>query len=135
MTKIVCIEDEADFREDLVETLEDLGYQVVQAANGQDGLEAILEHRPALVICDRMMPQMSGTDLLQTIRDRHPDLSSTPFIFLTALGDRRDMHATAELSPTAYLTKPVDFDRLESLIEEFVGGKAADHVTPKDAGS
>ena len=135
MTKIVCIEDEVDFREFLVETLEDLGYQVIQADNGMDGLEAILEHRPALIICDRMMPKMSGTELLQTIKDRHPDLSSTPFVFLTALGDRRDMHATAELSPTAYLTKPLDSDRLENLMQELIGTGSAVPVPPKDSES
>lgn len=121
MTKIVCIEDEADFREALVEFLEDLGYQVVQADNGKDGLDVIVEHRPALVICDRMMPLMSGAELLQTLRDGHPELNGTPFIFLTALADRRDKHATAELFPTAYLTKPLEFQKLEDLIEQILG--------------
>ena len=120
MTKIVCIEDEADFREALVEFLEDLGFQAIEADDGKEGLDAILEHRPALVICDRMMPQMSGAELLQTLRIRHPELNGTPFIFLTALADRRDKHATAELFPTAYLTKPVDFDQLESLIKQIL---------------
>ncbi len=121
MTKIVCIEDEADFRETLVEFLEDLGYQVAQAVNGKDGLDTIVEQRPALVICDRMMPLMSGTELLQTLRDLHPELDGTPFIFLTALADRRDKHATAEMFPTAYLTKPVEFEKPGDMIEQILG--------------
>ena len=121
MTKIVCIEDEADFRETLVEFLGDLGHQVAWAGNGEDGLDAILEHRPALVICDRMMPLVSGTELLQTLRDQHPELNGTPFIFLTALADSRDKHATVELFPTAYLTKPLEFEKLGEMIEQILG--------------
>ena len=121
MTKIVCVEDEADFRETLVEFLEDLDFEVIEADDGKAGLDAILEHRPALVICDRMMPQMSGAELLQTLRDHHSEYNGTPFIFLTALADRRDKHATAELFPTAYLTKPVELDQLEVLIRQLLG--------------
>lgn len=121
MTRIVCIEDEVDFRQTLVEFLEDLGYEVIEAGNGAEGLQTILQNKPALIICDRMMPEGSGAELLQTLRNDHPDLDGIPFIFLTALADRRDVHATAELSPAAYLTKPLDFERLEEMVGNLLG--------------
>jgi len=115
--KILCIDDEVDFRQDLVEFLEELGHEVVEASDGAQGLEIMRGQRPDLIICDRSMPNMTGTELLETLRkdDSIPD--SLPFIFLTALDDRRDRYATLHLNPTKYLTKPFDFDMLEPLLE------------------
>ena len=60
MAKIVCVEDESDIREDIVETLEDAGYEVLQAENGRKGLEVILETEPDLILSDITMPDMNG---------------------------------------------------------------------------
>ena len=57
---IICIEDEADIQEDIVEVLREHGHQVVPAVNGQEGLEAIHRHRPDLVICDFLMHPAAG---------------------------------------------------------------------------
>ena len=116
--KILCIDDEADFREDLVEFLEDLGHEVVEAGDGAQGLEIVRAQQPDLIICDRSMPRMTGTELLQTLREDGLIPASLPFLFLTALDDRRDRHAAVHLNPTKYLTKPVDFDHLEALLSE-----------------
>ena len=116
--KILCIDDEVDLLENLAEFLEDLGHQVLLAADGVKGLELAKSEQPDLIICDRCMPGMSGTELLETLRREGLLPDDALFFFLTALDDRRDRHATAHLKPTRYLTKPIDFDDLQALIEE-----------------
>lgn len=108
MKNLVVVEDDESLRNDLVDVLTEAGYAVRAAANGQDGLALILSERPDLVICDRLMPVMSGYDLLDALRRDRPDLHSLPFVFLTALTDTRDRHAVADLNPTLYLGKPID---------------------------
>lgn len=108
MKKIVVVEDEDALREDLVDVLTEAGYSVSAGADGQEGLALIMSEPPDLVICDRLMPVMSGFDVLDTLRRDRPDLNGLPFIFLTALTDVRDRHAVADLNPTLYLGKPID---------------------------
>ena len=120
MTRILCVDDEAALLHSLTTFLDDLGYDVIEAETGDEGLSAILNERPALVICDRMMPGMSGTEMLRVLRQDHPEHALMPFIFLTALGDPRDVHATADLHPAAYLTKPVKFDELQQKISQIL---------------
>ncbi len=117
MAKIVCVEDEAGLREDLVETLELAGHTVIQAANGALGLAAILAEKPDLTISDITMPEMSGHDLLRVLRETHPEFADMPFVFLSALADRKDQIPGHKLGADDYLTKPVDFEILHVVIE------------------
>ena len=117
MAKVLCIEDEPELRQDIVEELGDAGYDTLQAANGVEGLEAIRTQQPDLVICDVTMPVMDGHQLLRTLRDEHPEFNELPFLFLTALGDRSDTIEGRKLGADAYLTKPIDFEMLLVEIE------------------
>ena len=117
MPKVLCIEDEDDIRQIMVEELSDAGYEVVEAADGQGGLNAILNQKPDLVISDIGMPVMDGHDLLEVLRSDHPDLADMPFIFLTALADRNCIVKSKKLGADDYLTKPVDFEVLFATIE------------------
>lgn len=117
MTKILCIEDEADIRQVLVDELSDVGYEVLEAADGQQGLDTILQQKPDLVLCDITMPVMDGHALLQTLRANHPELAELPFIFLSALADRKHIVVGKKLGADDYLTKPVDFEVLFATIE------------------
>jgi DNA-binding response OmpR family regulator len=112
MTTILCIDDEHDIRQLLVEEMEDAGFSTLQAANGQEGLELLVSKWPDLVICDISMPVMSGHELLAEIQVNYPDLADTPFIMLTALTDRENVLSGLRAGAEAYLTKPIDFDLL-----------------------
>ena len=96
MTTILCIEDEAGLREDIVEELEDAGYTVEQASDGRTGLEMILKHKPDLVISDITMPNMDGHELLTEVREKHDQMAEMPFIFLSALADRAHIQEGSE---------------------------------------
>ena len=109
---LLCVEDEPDIREAIAEELIDSGFQVIEAGNGALGLQAILDHRPDLVVCDCLMPMMSGIELLQTLRRDHPDYDDVPFIFLSAHANESDVERGKQTGAEHYLTKPIDLDLL-----------------------
>jgi DNA-binding response OmpR family regulator len=115
---ILIIEDEKELAEILRDELTAQNYRVVTAHNGREGLDLLQTIEPDLIICDRAMPLMSGYELLERIRGAYPQYSATPFIFLTALADPRDRHSVDHLNPTAYLEKPVNFDKLSSTVKK-----------------
>lgn len=112
MAKILCVEDEDYLRADIVEELEEAGYDVIQAVNGQDGLEKIVAEQPDLVISDITMPIMDGYDLIKKLRADHPEFDEIPFIFLSALADRENVLEGMELGSDDYMTKPIDYGML-----------------------
>ncbi|WP_417767335.1 response regulator [Stappia sp.] len=115
--KILCVEDEKLLLEDLREELDEAGYEVFTAGNGQEALECLATQTPDLIICDMMMPNMSGPEVLEHIRKDQPQLTRVPFIFLTALATREDIIQGKKLGADDYLTKPLDFDMLLATVE------------------
>lgn len=116
MTKILLIEDNNDIRENVVEILELSNYKVYAAANGKEGVGLALKHRPDIVLCDIMMPEMDGYGVLEAL-NTHPGTKATPFIFLTAKAERPDIRKGMELGADDYLTKPFDDFELLRAIE------------------
>jgi DNA-binding NarL/FixJ family response regulator len=115
MTELLLIEDEASMRELTATALEFEGYTVHQAADGASGVEMARRHRPALVLCDVMMPGMDGYQVLATLR-ADPALCQIPFIFLTARGEKKDLRQGMVSGADDYLTKPVALDDLLAAI-------------------
>ncbi len=113
MKKILVIEDDASIRSRIVDTLELEGddYAVVSAANGLDGVERAKTELPDLIISDIMMPELDGYGVLREVR-RHPPTALTPFIFLSAKGDRDHQREGMVLGADDYLTKPFTIDEL-----------------------
>jgi signal transduction histidine kinase len=111
MKKILILEDEQSIRENVVELLEDEGYLVFDASNGQDGVALAIDTVPDLIISDVMMPLLDGYGVLKAVR-AHPPLATTPFIFLTAKADKPDFRIGMELGADDYLTKPFTQEEL-----------------------
>jgi len=116
MTRILLIEDNDDIRENVVEILELSGFEVYAANNGRQGVELALKHKPDIILCDIMMPEMDGYGVLEAL-NTHPDSKATPFIFLTAKAERLDIRKGMELGADDYLTKPFDDVELLRAIE------------------
>lgn len=116
MARILAVEDEADLRDLLKEELEAEGHEVVTASDGNDAIEKLASFEPEIVISDVSMPGMDGFDLLEHFRTSYPALDDTPFLFLTALANREDEIRARKLGVDDYLTKPVDFDMLHSVL-------------------
>jgi len=120
MARILCVEDESEIREDIVDELTDAGHEVIARENGAEGLKAMLEHTPDLVVCDSLMPEMTGGELLSVVRRDHPELRGLPWVFVSAHADKSHIDEGLGLGAQAYLTKPVDFDRLIATVEDLL---------------
>jgi DNA-binding response OmpR family regulator len=114
--KILCIEDNRETAELLLEDLTERGFDVALASDGKAGLSAIADHHPDLVLCDVSMPSMSGFDVLDKLTACAPRYRDTPFIFLTALTDRDNELKGRTRGADDYVHKPIDFDVLATII-------------------
>ncbi|MES2921697.1 MAG: response regulator transcription factor [Verrucomicrobiota bacterium] len=111
MKTILIIEDQAPMRRNLALMLEMEGYQLLTAGDGRAGLEIALEKRPDLVICDVMMPEMDGHEVIQALRS-DAATATIPFVFLTARSDKGDVRLGMNFGADDYLVKPVSRDDL-----------------------
>jgi DNA-binding response OmpR family regulator len=132
--RILCVEDDRDTASLICEELVDRGFEVRAAYNGREGLAAILEEPPDLVLSDIGMPGMSGFDLLERLTTMEPRFETMPFVFLTALGDHANELKGWRLGADDYLTKPVDYDVLAALITARLARVARTAVWPKQVG-
>lgn len=106
MKKILIIEDEPEMRRNIATILRLEKYQPLTAEHGRAGVEMALKENPSLILCDVMMPELDGYGVLQAIRTNQLT-EATPFIFLTAKGEKPDIRAGMNLGADDYLTKPV----------------------------
>lgn len=111
MYKILVIEDTADVRENIAEILESEKYEVFKAENGKIGVEIAYKTQPDLILCDVMMPEMDGYEVLETLR-KQVTTSTTPFVFLTAKNTREDLRRGMDLGADDYISKPFTIDEL-----------------------
>ena len=105
MTRILLIEDQAPMRRNLSLMLKMEGFEVLAAENGRAGLELAQREKPDLILCDVMMPELGGYEVLEKLR-ADPVTGTIPFIFLTARGDKPDVRHGMNLGADDYLTKP-----------------------------
>lgn len=121
MKRILVIEDQEDLRENLLWMLEEEGYEVACATNGREGLERLAHVAPDLVLCDRLMPDVDGTQVLAGVRAR-PELAHVPFVFLTARAEKDDIRGGLEAGANAYLTKPFTMDDVIGTLQRLLEG-------------
>jgi DNA-binding NarL/FixJ family response regulator len=106
MKKILIIEDEPEMRRNLLMILKLEKFHPLGAENGSIGLSLARKERPDLILCDVMMPELDGHAVLNALRE-DPEMAATPFIFLTAKGEKTDQRCGMTLGADDYLTKPV----------------------------
>jgi diguanylate cyclase (GGDEF)-like protein len=110
-TRILIVDDDEDIRAYLEVTLELAGFEVVQAGDGETGLQAAFEHAPALIVLDVMMPGLDGLEVLRRLRS-DSRTNHLPVILLTAKAQPDDTVAGLEVGADDYVTKPFDADVL-----------------------
>jgi DNA-binding response OmpR family regulator/DNA-binding CsgD family transcriptional regulator len=111
MKNILIIEDEEELREGIAEILLYEGYNVSQASNGREGLKLAVQKNPDLILCDILMPEIDGYEVLRQLKARKQN-AIIPFVFLTALNERINYRRGMELGADDYLTKPFSRDEL-----------------------
>lgn len=102
---ILVVDDESHILHVVSLKLQNAGYRVITAEDGEEGLALALEQRPALVITDYQMPLLSGVALCQRLRDDERT-SQTPALMLTARGFSIDRDVLSQTNIVAVLSKP-----------------------------
>ncbi|OHA62542.1 MAG: hypothetical protein A3E07_00310 [Candidatus Wildermuthbacteria bacterium RIFCSPHIGHO2_12_FULL_45_9] len=104
MKKILIIEDDKFLRELIVQKLGKEGYEIVEAAEGEDGLKKLRESNPDLVLLDLILPGIDGFEVLKQAK-ADTQTASTPVIILSNLGQKDDVDKGLELGAIDYLIK------------------------------
>jgi CheY-like chemotaxis protein len=120
---ILVVDDEYGIVEVLVLALEDQGYRVLSAADGQEGLERLAEARPDLVMLDFMMPRMDGPAMAQAMR-ADPALRDVPIVMMSAVGEAPIRERFTDY--TAFLRKPFRIQAALDLVASLIGLAAPD---------
>ena len=117
---ILTIDDEENIRNGLADNFELEGYEVKQAASGEEGLKLIAEGGIDLVITDLRMDGISGSEVVKHVTTEHPGV---PIIVLTGHGSIDDATAALKAGAFDFLTKPLDLDHLNKIVKNALQGK------------
>jgi phosphoserine phosphatase RsbU/P len=115
MTQILVIDDDAQTRNLLQRTLNKQGYTVSVAGDGKEGLRLAKQLKPSLIICDWIMPETNGLDVCRQIKAT-PELATTFFILLTALGSVENRVEGLDAGSDDFLSKPFDMYELQARV-------------------
>ena len=102
---ILVVDDSESIRSKLNAQLKSLGFHVILAANGREGLAAVAQHTPSLILLDYQLPDTTGLDVLRKVRS---DGSTVPIILMTAEGSERIAVAAFQMGVRDYLIKPFE---------------------------
>jgi two-component system, OmpR family, KDP operon response regulator KdpE len=106
--KILIVDDETSVSRFVRHSLEANDFKVVEAQNGRDGIQRVIEDRPELILLDFGLPDMTGIEVLKRVRE----WSKTPVIFLTVRDSEQDKVAALDSGADDYLTKPFGVSEL-----------------------
>ena len=118
--KILIVDDEPFNVDVLQQELEDLNYQILTAANGQEALDKIRSQQPDLILLDLMMPVLDGFAVLSQIK-ADSDLRDIPVIIVSAADDSKSIVKGIKQGADDYITKPIDAAHLVKKVKEHLG--------------
>jgi PAS domain S-box-containing protein len=113
-TTILVIDDDPMVHNLLKKKTDKLGYQMITATNGQEGLKLAHEYHPSAILLDIVMPEMDGWDVLSALKNDH-ELTTIPVIMLSLLEDKTLGYS---LGATDYLVKPINHHRLMAVLNK-----------------
>jgi two-component system chemotaxis response regulator CheY len=119
MAKVLIVDDSPSVRKEVSQALSKVGYQVVEAVDGADGIVKIDREQPAAVICDVNMPRMNGLEMLETIR-REPRHANLPVVMLTSEGAPALIERARKAGARGWLVKPFRTDLLVAAVATLV---------------
>jgi CheY-like chemotaxis protein len=132
MRRVLVIDDEADVRLLYRVNLRHAGFEVLEAENGEHGIEAARSHRPDAVVLDLMMPKVDGFDVLRALR-ADPTSSELPVLVLTADARSDDHRQCYELGADEVITKPFVPEALTQGISRLLATSMTDRLAHRAA--
>lgn len=115
MFQVLIIDDDRTVQLMLTRILEKQGYEVLTASNGEEGIAQAKKFRPALIICDWMMPGLNGLEVCRRVK-ANPVLSTTFFILLTSLGSVSDRVKGLDAGADDFIAKPIEQHELNARV-------------------
>jgi CheY-like chemotaxis protein len=116
---ILVVDDAPDNLAVISLALQHQGYQVVTASNGEDAISVAMQTHPNLILMDINLPALDGLGATRRIREQE-GLGDVPVIAITAFGTEGFQRAAYDAGVSGYLTKPLDFDRMNQLISRLL---------------
>jgi CheY-like chemotaxis protein len=117
---ILIVDDEPFNVDVLQQELEELNYQIITAANGQEALGKIKSQQPDLILLDLMMPVLDGFAVLSEIKADN-NLRDIPVIIVSAADDSKSIVKGIKQGADDYITKPIDAEHLKKKVKEHLG--------------
>ncbi|MGH6628315.1 MAG: response regulator, partial [Burkholderiales bacterium] len=130
--RILVVDDNPANVDILRARLEAQGYEVKTAADGEEGLAAVNQHQPDLILLDVMMPKLDGVEVCRRLR-ADASLPYIPIILVTAKSDSKDVVVALEAGGDEYLTKPVDHAALGARVKSMLRIKALQDTVREQA--
>lgn len=121
MPKILVADDEEVLRMLIVDTLEDEGYELEEAVDGEEAYQLFLENDYDLLLVDYMMPGMTGVELLKKVRE-HEEKGQVKTLMLTAKSQQRDIEEAKAAGADYFLSKPFSPVKLIGIVEDILDG-------------
>jgi len=125
---ILVADDSADTVTMMSLDLQEQGYRVVTASNGEDAIKVASQTMPNLILMDISMPTLDGLGATRRIRD-DATLRDIPVIAVTAFGTEGFQRAAYDVGVSGYLTKPIDLDRMHHLIRHLLSPGGSGNLT------
>jgi CheY-like chemotaxis protein len=116
---LLVVEDFEDSRFMIRRLLEMSGYRVLEASDGEQAVKLALEERPALILMDLSLPKLDGLAATRQIR-KHGGLGEVPIVAVSAHDSPQSRTDALDAGCDEYVTKPIDFDRLNRLLQRFL---------------
>jgi CheY-like chemotaxis protein len=125
--KVLVVDDNFDARETVRLILEAEGYEVIEASDGQMGVEVARSSKPDLIVMDMMMPKKDGFVACLELK-RDPDLFQTPIIMLSGIedhvrGDTAFKNVQSGLQADVYMAKPIEVEKFIQVVSELLASR------------
>jgi two-component system, cell cycle response regulator DivK len=122
MARILVVEDDLDNQDVIRRMLELTGHVVTIANDGNEGLAAAETEQPDLILMDMSMPELDGWTLTRILK-ANPELARIPIIAVTSHAMREDQKRAREVGCDAYMSKPIDYYKLNEMVQRFLSRK------------
>jgi len=129
VTTILLVEDDERISEPLLRVLGTEGYEVIHAPTGHEGLEAVMNRKPDLLLLDLTLPDIDGLDVCRKVREERPEL---PIIMLTARAEEMDVIVGLGAGADDYVPKPFRLAELVARIKARLRVASAAHQMPRE---